>query len=157
MTHFASQLASTHKLASLRGKTASFDAVFYPGGAGPMWDLATDEDSIALIEEFVEADKPVASVCHGPVVLQGVKGPGGGWLVEGREVTGLSDEEEAFYDLEKYVPFSIEGRLKERGAKYVKAKELLGECVAVDGKLITGQNVTSAKAVGEALVRALGL
>lgn len=117
----------------------------------------TDGDSIALIEEFVKAGKPVASVCHAPAVLQGVKSPDGRWLLEGKEVTGLSDEEEALYDLERYVPFSIEGRLKERGAKYVKAREVLGECVVVDGKLITGQNVTSARGVGEALVRVLGV
>lgn len=150
------QWSNTSKIADMLGKSSDYVALFYPGGAGPMWDLATDADSQALIAEFVAAAKPVALVCHAPVALQGVKVEGK-YLVEGRKVTGLSDAEEAIYDLEKYVPMSIEKRLQERGGIYSKAKEPLGEHVVVDGNIITAQNITSARSMGIAVVKALGL
>jgi putative intracellular protease/amidase len=150
-------LSETVKIADLLGQTGKFDALFYPGGAGPMFDLATDPQSQALIAEFVAADKPVAAICHAPVVLQGVTLPNGKYLVDGKKVTGLSDVEEEIYDLDAYVPFSLENRLKDHGAIYTKAAEPLTKHVVVDGKLITGQNLMSATGVGEALVMALGL
>lgn len=149
--------SDTAKIADMLGQASKFDALFYPGGAGPMFDLAIDAQSQALIAEFVAADKPVAAVCHAPVALQGVTLPNGKYLVDGREVTGLSDVEEEIYDLHNYVPFSLENRLKDHGATYTKAAEPLTKHVVVDGKLITGQNLMSAGGVGEALVQALGL
>lgn len=151
------QYENTYKIADFLGKTDKFDALFYPGGAGPMWDLATDADSQKLIAEFIAAGKTVAAVCHGPVAFQGVVLPDGKYLVDGKTVTSLCDEEEDFFGWKPYVPFSMEHRFPERGAKYVKASEIHGEKVVVDGNLITGQNLTSAKAVGEAIVQALRL
>ena len=124
-----------------------------------MFDLATDSDSIALISEFVAAGKPVASVCHGPVVLTGVKLPDGTSLLKGKEVTGLSNAEEDQIKMAQFMPFSLEDKIKEVGGIYKKAAEPFGEHVlSVDGgKLITGQNPASSKAIGEALAKAIGV
>lgn len=151
----------TAKLSSFVGAGAAqeFDALFYPGGFGPMFDLATDAESQALIAEFVAAGKPVAAVCHGPVVLAGVKTAAGRHLVDGKRVTGFSNAEEEFTGIKEYLPFLLEDRLKEAGGRYEKAAEPWAENVVVEdgGKLITGQNPGSSKAVGEALAKSLGL
>ncbi len=151
---------ATGKISDFLGHAAAeFDALFYPGGVGPMFDLATDAQSQALISEFVAAGKPVAAVCHGPVCFQDVVLPDGRYLIAGKEVTAVSNTEEEILGLDPYLPFALEDRLKERGATYVKAAEPWGVKVVVqdDGKFITGQNPASAKGVGEALVAALGL
>lgn len=148
---------NTLPLASFLGKSGDFDAIFFPGGHGPMYDLAIDETSQKLIAEFWDAGKPVASVCHGPAALVNVKTSSGGYLIDGKKVTGFSNAEEDQMQLSEAMPFLLETAMKQRGATYLKADEAWGEKVVVDGKLITGQNPASAKAVGEAIVKALGV
>jgi putative intracellular protease/amidase len=114
-------LANTGKLADVRG--SDFDAVFYPGGHGPLWDLAEDKSSIALIEHMIAAGKPVAAVCHAPGVLRHVKGPDGHPLVKGKKVTGFTNTEEEAVGLTKVVPFLVEDMLKEKGGIYSKLED----------------------------------
>lgn len=131
-----------------------YDAIFYPGGHGPLWDLAFDTDSIALIEAFVRADKPVGAVCHAPAVLADVKGADGDFLVKGRHVTGFTNAEEEAVGLTEVVPFLLEERLKQRGATF-RSGEIWGAHVEVDGKLVTGQNPASSAPAAEALLKLL--
>ncbi|KAI2635831.1 DJ-1/PfpI family protein [Hypomontagnella submonticulosa] len=149
----------TAPLASFLGRSGEFAGLLYPGGHGPMFDLATDKDSIALINEFVAAGKPVAAVCHGPTVLTNVVLPSGKHLLSGKEATGFSNAEEDAVDMTKYMPFLLEDKIKEAGATYKKAPELWGAFVVVEdgGKLITGQNPASSTGVGEALAKAIGV
>lgn len=146
------QLADTKKLADV--STDDFDAVFYPGGHGPMWDMPDNATSIALIEAFVKADKPVSAVCHAPVAFVNVRGKEGEYLVKGRKVTGFTNSEEEAAGLEKVVPFLLEDRLKERGGVYSKAADF-APYVQVDGLLVTGQNPASSGPVAEALLKLL--
>ncbi|BFZ62101.1 hypothetical protein YB2330_003180 [Saitoella coloradoensis] len=120
-------------------------AVFYPGGHGPMYDLPRDEQSLKILESFWKQNLPVSAVCHAPAVLAETS------FVKGRKVTGFSNEEEDQAGLTDAMPYLLEDRLKERGGLYEKAEKAWGEKLVVDGKLITGQNPASAKAVGEAL------
>lgn len=145
-------LANTVKLESV--SEADFDAVFYPGGHGPLWDLAEDKTSIALIEAFAKADKPVASVCHAPGVLRHVKGPDGAALVKGRKVTGFTNSEEEAVGLTDVVPFLVEDMLKANGGDYSKGPDW-GSYVVTDGKLVTGQNPASSRAAAEVLLKLL--
>lgn len=147
-----SALAATVKLSTL--KTDSFDAVFYPGGHGPMWDLAEDADSIALIGAMITAGKPVAAVCHAPAVLRHAKAPGGEPLVQGKQVAGFTNTEEAAAGLSKIVPFLIEDMLKDLGGQYSKAGDWQAH-VEVDGLLITGQNPASSEPAAKALLAQL--
>jgi putative intracellular protease/amidase len=145
-------LASTAKLKDM--EIADFDAVFYPGGHGPLWDLAEDTDSIALIEAAITANKPVAAVCHAPGVLRHVKSADGQPLVQGKSVTGFTNTEEEAVGLTDVVPFLVEDMLKANGGKYSK----LGDWqpyVITDGLLITGQNPASSGPAAEALLAAL--
>ncbi|RKU48815.1 hypothetical protein DL546_006653 [Coniochaeta pulveracea] len=149
---------NTTPLADFLGKADEFDAIFIPGGHGPMYDLAVDETSQKLIAEFAEKGKVVSSVCHGPAAFVNVRLSDGRHLLEGKTVTGFTNEEEEQVGLTKVVPFLLEDKLREgvgAGGKFVKADQAWGEKVVVDGKLITGQNPNSAKAVGEALVKAV--
>ncbi|KAI1149448.1 ThiJ/PfpI family protein [Nemania diffusa] len=147
----------TARASAFRGRAAEFAALFYPGGHGPMFDLVSDADSIALIEEFAAAGKPVAAVCHGPVVLLNAKRADGTPLLAGKEATGFSNAEEDAVDMSKFMPFLLEDRMRALGATYRKAGEPWAELVVVQdgGKLITGQNPASAKGVGEALLKAI--
>lgn len=149
---------TTQKLSTFRGKVAEFDALFYPGGHGPMFDLYEDADSIALIQEFVAAGKPVAAVCHGPAVFLNAKLPDGTPLLKGKEATGFSNEEEDQAQMTKFMPYLLEDKIKAAGATYKKADAAWGPLVlSVDGgKFITGQNPASAKGVGEAILKAIG-
>lgn len=147
-----SALAATVKLSTL--KAESFDAVFYPGGHGPMWDLAEDADSIALIGAMIAAGKPVAAVCHAPAVLRHAKAPGGEPLVQGRKVAGFTNTEEAASGLTKVVPFLVEDMLKGLGGHYSKAGDWQPH-VEVDGLLITGQNPASPALAAKALLTRL--
>ncbi|CAN5303813.1 type 1 glutamine amidotransferase domain-containing protein [soil metagenome] len=131
-----------------------FDAVFYPGGHGPLWDLAEDRTSIDLIEAFAAADKPVAAVCHAPGVLKTVKGPDGEPLVKGRDVAGFTNSEEDGVGLTDVVPFLVEDMLKANGGRYSKGPDW-ASYVRVDGKLITGQNPASSRQAAEALLKLL--
>ena len=146
------ELASTKKLADVSAD--DFDAVFYPGGHGPMWDMSENATSIALIEALVKAGKPVAAVCHAPVALVTVRGKDGEYLVKGKRVTGFTNEEEEAVNLTAVVPFLLEDRLKERGGVYSKAANWV-PYVQVDGKLVTGQNPASSGPGAEALLRLL--
>lgn len=145
-------LATTAPLASVSAD--DFDAVFYPGGHGPLWDLASDSHSIALIEAFAAQSKPVAAVCHASAVLNEVKTPAGEPLVAGKRVTGFSNSEESAVGLSDVVPFLVEDRLKERGGRYESTDDWAPLAI-VDGQLITGQNPASSEKVAEALLEAL--
>jgi putative intracellular protease/amidase len=147
-----SALAGTLKLADISAD--SFDAVFYPGGHGPLWDLAEDATSIALIEAMLAAGKPVAAVCHAPVVLRHPKGPDGASVVQGKTVTGFSNTEEKAVGLTAIVPFLVEDMLKKNGGEYSKAEDWHPHAVT-DGLLITGQNPASSELVAKALLAKL--
>ena len=147
-----SELANTAKLAEM--KVADFDAVFYPGGHGPLWDLYSDRDSIALIEGFIAARKPVATVCHAPAVLLNAKDENGEPLVKGKQVTGFSNSEEAAVELTDIVPYLVEDQLISMGGLYQKV-DVWKPLAVVDGLIITGQNPGSSDAVAEALVNAI--
>ncbi|MBX9690240.1 MAG: type 1 glutamine amidotransferase domain-containing protein [Candidatus Obscuribacterales bacterium] len=142
----------TLKLSSL--KADNYEAILFPGGHGPMWDLADNRESQKLTREIYEHGGVVAAVCHGPAGIVNVKLSNGKYLVEGKKVTGFSNDEEKAVELDKVVPFLLESSLIERGAKFEKAP-LWQEKVVSDGHLITGQNPASAKGVGEAITKAL--
>jgi putative intracellular protease/amidase len=146
------ELANTAKLAEM--KVEDFDGVFYPGGHGPLWDLHNDSDSIALIEGFIAAGKPVATVCHAPAVLLKAKDQNGDPLVKDKEVTGFSNSEEAAVELTDVVPYLLEDQLIAMGGVYQKVEDW-NPLAIVDGLIITGQNPASSSAVAEALVKAL--
>ncbi|MBN8431419.1 type 1 glutamine amidotransferase domain-containing protein [Microbulbifer salipaludis] len=134
--------------------TEGFDALFYPGGHGPLWDLAEDQRSIALIHGFYRSEKPVAAVCHAPGVFRHTVDENGEPLVQGRQVTGFSNSEEEAVQLTDVVPFLVEDMLKERGGKYSKGDDWQSH-VCTDGLLITGQNPASSEATARALLGAL--
>ena len=144
-------LANTKKLADMSAE--DFDSVFYPGGHGPLWDLAVDKDSIALIENFVKQDKPVAFVCHSPAALKNVK-IDGEYLVKGKTVTGFTNSEEDAVGLSDVVPFLVEDALKANGGNYEKAADW-ESFVVEDGLLITGQNPASSEAAAKRLIAKL--
>lgn len=146
-------LANTRKLVDVQA--SEYDAVFYPGGHGPLWDLAEDRDSIALIESTYAAVKPLAAVCHAPAVLKHAKGPDGAPLVHGRSVTGFTNTEEGAVGLTDVVPFLVEDMLKASGGRYAK-KEDWASHVIIDGNLITGQNPASSEAAAKAVLALLG-
>jgi len=146
------ELANTLKLDSVRQD--DFDTVFYPGGHGPLWDLAESQTSITLIEAFNRAGKPIGFVCHAPGVLRHVKDASGEPLVKGRQVTGFTNGEEADVELTDIVPFLVEDELIALGANYQKGPNW-GSFIVEDGTLITGQNPGSSEAVAKALVAAL--
>ena len=150
--HLQKILSHTHKLSEV--KADDYDAVFYPGGHGPLWDLATDKNSIKLIEDFYNSQKPVAMVCHAPASLKNVKALNGEPLVKGRKVTGFTNEEEEAVHLTKVVPFLVEDMLKEHGAHYEK-KGPFKPFVIEDGLLITGQNPASSEPAAEMLLAVL--
>ena len=147
------QLASTVPLSSV--KAGDFDAVFYPGGHGPLWDLAEDAQSIALIEKTFAAGKPLALVCHAPGVLRHTKAPDGSPLVQGKKVTGFTNSEEDAVQLTKIVPFLVEDMLKANGGVYSKGPDW-APYVLTDDTLITGQNPASSEQGAHALLKLLG-
>jgi putative intracellular protease/amidase len=143
------ELASTGKLAGVSGD--GFDALFYPGGHGPLWDLAEDADSIKLIESMVADGKIVSAVCHAPGVLRHVKAADGSPLVKGKKVTGFTNTEEAAVQLTDIVPFLVEDMLVNNGGHYSKGADW-APYVVVDGKLITGQNPASSELAAQAVL-----
>ncbi|MBD2108194.1 type 1 glutamine amidotransferase domain-containing protein [Nodosilinea sp. FACHB-13] len=147
-------LANTAVLATL--SAADYAAVFYPGGHGPLWDLADDTHSIALIEAFYKANKLVAAVCHVPGVLRHAKAPDGAPLVQNKGVTGFTDSEEAAVGLTDVVPFLVEDMLKQNGGNYSKAENWQIHVVH-DGLLITGQNPASSETAAQAVLQALSV
>ncbi len=146
------ELANTAKLAALN--VEDFDAVFYPGGHGPLWDLHKDKSSIALIEGFIAAGKPVAAVCHAPAVLLNARDQNGDPLVKGKQVTAFSNAEEAAVELTDVVPYLVEDQLKALGGLYQKVEDW-NSLAVVDGLIITGQNPGSSAAVADELLKAL--
>ncbi len=146
-------LAGTHRLDSI--KAEDFDAVFYAGGHGPLWDLAEDAASIALIEATLAAGRPLAAVCHAPAVLRHPKTAEGNFVVQGKAVTGFTNTEEAAVGLSGVVPFLVEDMLTQKGGKYSKAADWQPYVVS-DGLLITGQNPASSAPAATALLKALG-
>lgn len=147
-------LASTKPLNTVA--SGDFDAVFYPGGHGPLWDLAEDTASIKLIESTLAAGKPVAAVCHAPAVLRHPKTGDGKSVVHGKKVTGFTNTEEAAVGLTEVVPFLVEDMLTSNGGHYSKGGDWQPH-VVTDGLLITGQNPASSAPAAQALLRALGL
>ncbi len=145
-------LASTVKLESVREQ--DFDTVFYPGGHGPLWDLAESAVSIGLIEGFERAGKPIGFVCHAPGVLRHVKRADGEPLIKGRRVTGFTNGEEKAVQLTDVVPFLIEDEFKKLGGLYEKGPDWAPFLVE-DGKLVTGQNPASSEVVAKALLKQL--
>ena len=149
------QIALAHTVLLADVKAEDFDTVFYPGGHGPMWDLAESPVSIALIESFYNSGKPVALVCHAPGVLRHVTYKGEP-LVKGKRVTGFTNEEEEEVQLTKVVPFLVEDELKRLGAVFEKVPNWQPFSI-VDGRLITGQNPASSTSAAHALLRVVGV
>ena len=145
-------LASTVKLDEVHAE--DFDAVFYPGGHGPLWDLAESEKNRQLIEAFTAADRPIAAVCHAPAVFRHTLAADGRPLVSGRKVTGFTNTEEAAVGLTDTVPFLVEDMLKANGGQYEKGADW-GSHVVTDGKLVTGQNPASSEEAARALLKLL--
>ncbi|NIE82725.1 MULTISPECIES: type 1 glutamine amidotransferase domain-containing protein [unclassified Burkholderia] len=146
-------LADTVRLGSVTHD--AFDAVFYPGGHGPLWDLAEDRDSIALIESTFAARKPLALVCHAPGVLRHAQGEDGKPLVNGRKVAGFTNSEEEAVQLTEVVPFLVEDELKRKGGDYSKGADWQSY-VVTDGLLITGQNPASSEQAAKVVLEKLG-
>lgn len=145
-------LASTHKLSEV--VDGKYDAVFYPGGHGPLWDLAEDRDSIRLIESSHASGTPVGAVCHAPAVLRHAKAADGSPLVKGKSVTGFTNTEEAAVGLTEVVPFLVEDMLKSNGGEYSKKDDWASYAIT-DGKLVTGQNPASSEAAAKAVLALL--
>ena len=145
-------LANTLKLSDISPE--DFDAVFYPGGHGPLWDLAEDKNSIALIEDMYASGNPVAAVCHAPAVLRHTRASDGSPLIQGKSVTGFSNSEEEAVQLSSVVPFLLEDELSAKGAKYSKLDDWQDYAIT-DGNLITGQNPASSGSVAKAVLQAL--
>ena len=146
------KIANTKVLADMNAD--DFDAVFYPGGHGPLWDLANDANSVALIEKFNSQHKPIAFVCHAPVALMKVKNSEGYPLVEGKKVTGFSNSEETAVGLSAVVPVLVEDMLIEHGAFYSNVEDWAPYAIQ-DGNLITGQNPASSELLAEKLLASL--
>jgi putative intracellular protease/amidase len=146
------KVAHSFKLSDV--KHDDFDAVFYPGGHGPLWDLATDKTSIQLIEDFYNHQKPIAFVCHAPAALVNVKAINGDPLVKGKQVTGFSNTEEEAVQLTKVVPFLLEDELTKHGAHYSKGADW-ASYTKQDGLLITGQNPGSSEEAAKLLLKTL--
>lgn len=146
------KLANTVLLSSVSHE--EFDAVFYPGGHGPLWDLSEDRDSITLIESMHAAGKPVSAVCHAPAALRHTKLHNGRPLVEGKRVTGFANTEEAAVQLTDIVPFLVEDSLKKSGGIYSKGPDW-SSYVLVDGNLVTGQNPASSEEAARAVLKLL--
>jgi len=145
-------LSHTTKLSDI--EASSFDAIFFPGGHGPLWDLAENADNKRLIETFVAEDLPIAAVCHAPAIFNHAKGANGKSCVAGRRVTGFTNSEEAGVGLTKIVPFLVEDMLKANGGLYEKGPDW-GSHVVVDGNLVTGQNPASSAAAAKELLKLL--
>ncbi len=147
------QLATTKKLADVTAE--GFDAVFYPGGHGPLWDLASDGDSRRLVEAFAAKGLPIAAVCHAPAVFRDTNGPDGKKLVAGKRVTGFTNSEERAVGLTDVVPFLVQDMLEANGGKYEKGPDWQSKVVC-DGTLVTGQNPASSGPAAKQLLTLLG-
>lgn len=142
-------LENTAVLSTVRAD--GFDAIFFPGGHGPLWDLSEDADSIRLIETFALSDRPIGAVCHAPAVFKHPKGPDGKPFVSGKKVTGFTNTEEEGVGLTKVVPFLVEDMLSANGGHYQKGADW-ASFVVTDGKLVTGQNPASSEEAARKLL-----
>ena len=145
-------LANTHVLSTINAD--DYDAIFYPGGHGPLWDLAEDTDSIKLLETFAQSDRPIGAVCHAPAIFKHPKGRDGKSIVSGKAVTGFTNTEEDAVGLTDVVPFLVEDMLKANGGDYQKADDW-ASFVLTDGKLVTGQNPASSEDAAKQLLALL--
>lgn len=145
-------LAKTQVLATIN--ESDYDAIFYPGGHGPLWDLAENSDSITLVESFFKANKVVATVCHASAALLNAKDNSGEYIVKGKAVSGFTNSEEAAVQLTDIVPFLLEDELVKRGAEYQKVEDW-HEFAVQDGGIITGQNPMSSELVAQKLLNHL--
>lgn len=150
----AAQDVITHTLKLSDMKQDDFDAIFYPGGHGPLWDLTENPESIALIESFIAANKPISSVCHAPSAFLNIKDANGEYFIKGKTVTGFTNSEEAAVQLTDVVPFLLEDEMKKRGADYKNTADWTPFAVQ-DGLMITGQNPASSELVAEKLLAQL--
>tara|TARA_R110001592_G_scaffold55740_3_gene170384 strand:+ start:3257 stop:3958 length:702 start_codon:yes stop_codon:yes gene_type:complete len=150
----ATQALIANTMVLSKVSSTDYDAVFYPGGHGPLWDLAEDKDSVALIESFYSSNKPVSAVCHAPAIFKHTKNTEGQPLVKGRKATGFTNTEEDAVALTDVVPFLVEDMLKANGATYSKGSDWAPYAVE-DGLLITGQNPASSELVAEMLLKRL--
>lgn len=148
----AAQRALAHTTRLREIDADGFDAIFYPGGHGPLWDLAEDANSQRIIETFITEDRPLAAVCHAPAIFKHTKKADGKSVISGRRVTGFANTEEEGVGLTKIVPFLVEDMLKGNGGLYEKGPDW-GSYVVVDGKLVTGQNPASSEAAAKALLK----
>ena len=148
------QKVVANTLVLTEANVADFDAVFYPGGHGPLWDLTENNDSIQLIEDFLAANKPVAAVCHAPAVLLNVKDKSGEYAIKGKAISGFTNGEEAAVQLTGIVPFLLEDELIKRGGDYQKVDDWHAFAVQ-DGLIITGQNPQSSELVAQKLLSQL--
>jgi putative intracellular protease/amidase len=146
------ELANTKKLSEVDADT--FDAIFYPGGHGPMWDLAESAESRQLLEAFAKADRPIGAVCHAPAIFRHVENAQGEPLVKGRRVTGFTNSEEEAVGLTDVVPFLLEDMLKEKGGQFERGDDWAPK-VVVDCKLVTGQNPASSEDAARELLKLL--
>ena len=146
-------LTNTAKMKDINA--ADYDAVFYPGGHGPMWDLVNDAQSISLIEDFWASEKVVSAVCHAPIVLTNTKDTNGEYIVKGRKVTGFTNSEEEAVGLTNIVPQLVEDTLIARGGVYSKIEDW-ASYAQKDGNLVTGQNPSSSTAVAKLVLETLG-
>lgn len=146
------KLSTTIALNAVNSK--DYDAVYYAGGTGPVWDLPDDKASIALIQNFYQEGKPTALVCHAPAALKNVKDIHGQLLIKGKKVTGYSNSEEVTGQSKDMVPFSLEDMIKENGGNYVKGEDW-HPFVISEGNLITGQNPASSGAVADTIIEAI--
>lgn len=146
------ELANTAVLSTV--SPDGFDAIFFPGGHGPLWDLAEDADNISLIETFAASDRAIGAVCHAPAVFKHPKGPDGKSFVSGKNVTGFTNSEEEGVGLTDVVPFLVEEMLKTNGGKYQKGADW-ASFVVTDGKLVTGQNPASSEEAARKLLEVI--
>lgn len=147
------ELAETHRLAEV--SPDKYDALFFPGGHGPMWDLSQDNEAKRLIQAFDADEKPIGAVCHGPAAFVNALGGRGRPLVEHRKLTAFTNTEESAVGLTDVVPFSLESLLEERGAQFQRGDDWSEFCVS-DGNLVTGQNPASSAATARAMLQLLG-
>lgn len=148
-TEAREKLATTIPLQEI--KAEDFDGVFYPGGHGPMWDLATDEINAKLVGEFYDRGKAIGAVCHGPAALVSAKDKQGNSILQGRSLTSFTNVEETTVELDKVVPFLLETRLEELGGTFTHAEPFSPHCVR-DGQIVTGQNPPSSEPAAKAIL-----
>jgi len=152
----AKGVKETHKLSDVLAKHEEYKAIFYVGGHGPLFDLATDPTNIKLAEHFYQSGRPIGAICHGPAAIVNVKGKDGKSIFDGRKVTSFSDQEEELVQLVDQVPWLLETRIKELGGKYNKNEQPFQPHGEIDGNVFTAANPASGEIAGKQLLQLLG-